>query len=96
MKKILTYRGFTFSIFVLLNNRIEKRIDGDRFHLIKVHNKDNSVKFEQHINSSKNLGDYMMDLENQLKRDVDNELREVKTINESILEKMGYVSVQEN
>jgi hypothetical protein len=45
MKKTIEYKGYTINFYVDLNSKIERRINGDRFHTI-YYSIYNSEKFE--------------------------------------------------
>ena len=74
MNKQFEYRGFNFNIKVELNTKVEKRIDGERWHTVTINRMDvDNYRKKEEVND-KSLVVYVQDCERLAKKYVDEKL----------------------
>ena len=74
MNKQFEYRGFNFNIKVELNTKVEKRIDGERWHTITINCMDVDNYYKKEEVNDKLLVMYVQDCERLAKKYVDEKL----------------------
>ena len=76
MNKQFEYRGFNFNIKVELNTKVEKRIDGERWHTVTTNCMDVDNYYKKEEVNDKLLVMYVQDCERLAKKYVDEKLDE--------------------
>lgn len=95
--KIMKYKGYEFEINITLNSKIERHINGKRYHSLntKCLNYDNldiiDMEFEQNL-----LSFYLIKNDNNIKEMVDKILNINLTDDEIILTNCGFIKNIEN
>jgi len=87
--KEFVHNGQRFSIIVNLNTKVEKRINGDRWHTIQCNNTGPGNYYEKIEVLDANLEKSIMDIESSAKASVDKILPN-ETEQEILLKKLGF------
>ena len=74
MNKQFKYRGFNFNIKVELNTKVEKRIDGERWHTVTINCTDVDNYYKKEEVNDNLLVMYVQDCERLAKKYVDEKL----------------------
>ena len=89
MNKQFGYRSYNFNIKVEFNTRVEKRIDGDRWHTVTTNCMDYDNYYEKEEVKDKFLEIVVADAERYAKEYVNNKLDGIKPHNERLSE-LGF------
>ena len=74
LNKVFEYRGFKFNIKLELNTKIEKRIDGDRWHTVTTNCMDSNNFYTKNEVKDENLEQCIKEIQNNAKIYVDKQL----------------------
>jgi len=89
MDKQFEYRGFNFNIKVELNTKVEKRIDGERWHTIIVNCMDSDNYYKKEVVNDRFLVMCVLNYESLAKKYVDEKLDGKPTADERLSE-LGF------
>lgn len=90
MNKVHEYRGYKFNIKVVLNFKVEKRIDGKREHMITLNDMGFSNYYQTHLTETSNLEETIELMCKEAEKWVDKQIDGYKSPEENILESLGF------
>lgn len=90
MNKIHEYRGFKFNIKVELNYKVEKKINGVKYHKITLNDMGPSNYYKSYLCETDILLSYISDMINSAEEWVDNLIDGPKPFEQKILESIGF------